>query len=113
MNENIKAENVKDFSVSKLKKDVDAALIIIEKNHDKWTPELNTKIEKIVSKYNTIMPETRLDYEKSLRHAKLINGTLVDIISKDLTYEEAKEYFFIENGDLIAYSYTDSDGTVH
>lgn len=56
------------------------------------------------------MPDTRLNYEKSLRKAKLHNGTLVDILTNDLTYQEAKEYFFIENGDLIAYSYTDADG---
>ncbi len=56
------------------------------------------------------MPDIRLNYEKSLRKAKLHNGTLVDILTKTLTYQEAKEYFFIENGDLIAYSYTSADG---
>lgn len=86
MDENIKAENVKDFSVTKLKKDIDAALKIIEKNYDKWTTELNTKIESILSKYDATMPEIRLNYEKTLRHTKLLNGSLVDIISNDLTY---------------------------
>lgn len=32
------------------------------------------------------MPDKRLEYEQKLRHAKLLNGTLVDIISGDLTY---------------------------
>lgn len=86
MNKNIKAESIKDFSVTKLKKDVDTALTIIEKNYDKWTTDLNTKIESILTKYDATMPKTRLNYEKSLRHAKLLNGSLVDIISNDLTY---------------------------
>lgn len=59
------------------------------------------------------MPDKRLEYEQKLRHAKLLNGTLVDIISGDLTYQEAKEYFFIENGDLTAYTRTNDKGEVY
>lgn len=68
------------------KKDIDAALKIIEKNYDNWTTSLNDKVTSIVNKYEQSMPDKRLEYEQKLRHAKLLNGTLVDIISGDLTY---------------------------
>lgn len=42
---------MKDFSVKNDKKDIDAALKIIEKNYDKWTTSLNDKVTSIVNKY--------------------------------------------------------------
>ncbi len=86
MQQSITDENIKDFSVSKDKKDVDAALSIIEKNYDQWTTSLNDKVASVLNKYESAMPDKRLEYEQKLRHAKLLNGTLVDIISGDLTY---------------------------
>lgn len=48
MDQNIEAENVKDFSVTNTKKDIDAALTIVEKNYDKWTKALDEKIESVL-----------------------------------------------------------------
>lgn len=72
--------------MSKDKKDIDAALKIIEKNYDQWTTSLNDKITSVLNKYESTMPDKRLEFEQKLRHAKLLNGTLVDIVSGDLTY---------------------------
>lgn len=86
MQQNIEAESVKNLSVSNYKKDIDAALHTVEKNYDKWTSDLNSKIDSIATKYEAKMPDLRLEYEQKLRHAKLVNGSLIDIISGGLTY---------------------------
>ena len=70
-------------------------------------------MEAVATKYESKLDDIELEYNKKLRHASLLNGTLIDIANDDLTYQEAKEYFFIENSDKIAYSYKKTDGTIH